>query len=83
MHEKIPQSENQSLFDSFAEQQVTIKGVSGRLSDLIALCPVREDETDPLKKDEWTLNILTESGVAVRDDQIPSELVELINAKKK
>lgn len=60
-----------SLFERYGDEVVTFKGVTGPISALIELCPVPKDQMDPQKVEEWTANILVESGVDVPQELMP------------
>lgn len=70
------------LFDRYASQVVEIRGVTGPLSALIKLCPVREDEMDPGKKEQWTADTLIEAGVEIDPEHVSPEIVEYLAKKK-
>lgn len=82
MSETFPINEtdlvNPSLFELYRDQEVTIRGVTGKMGDLIKLCPVPESEMSPQSKEEWTANILIESGVDIPDENVSETTKEYI-----
>lgn len=85
MPEGFPTSEIApvSLFEQYADVEVTIKGVTGMLKNLVALCPVDEKDMDPLKKEQWTADMLIDAGYEISTDQLAEPVAEYVNAKKK
>lgn len=70
-----------TMFEVYADRVVTVKGVTGKIGDLIALCPKPLEEMTPDSINDWTADILTQSGY-----ELPEELVAMvkpIDTKKK
>ncbi len=66
-----------SLFDQYREEEVTIRGVTGKLGSLIALCPVPREEMSPEAEHGWTRNVLVEAG-KIDEKDCPAELADYV-----
>lgn len=70
-----------NLLDIYGNHEVTFKGITAPLNNLVALCPVPKDEMDTQKINNWTANILIESG-----QELPESITAFVDpetAKKK
>lgn len=70
-----------NLLDMYGDTQVTFKGVTGNIRDLISLCPKDLKDMEPDQINSWTADILTQSGHELPDEILAR--VEPIDAKKK
>ena len=75
------QAGEMTMFEVYADRVVTVKGVTGKIGDLIALCPKPLDEMTPDSINDWTADILVQSGYELPDEF--AEMVNPIDTKKK
>lgn len=69
-----------SLFEQYADEVITFRGVTAPLGALINLCPVPKDQMDPARVEAWTADILTQAGVEIQPNYLPDPALE---SKKK
>ncbi len=58
-----------SLFARHGDTVVNMRGVSGKLKDIAKFCPRDLSEEPPEKVHNWTVNILTESGHELSEEE--------------
>lgn len=75
------QSGEATLLDIYSDRVVTFKGITAPLGALVKLCPVPAEEMDPQKVNNWTANIIVETGGELDEGVIT--FVEIGDAKKK